>query len=220
MKLGHVLTSTALALAVLTGVAPAAGATPGPEVTPAPAVTESRTAQATAVQDPHFIGCTSDQQKAVVSAAEAANGYVTEANTYLKKVSGNTPRYTAWFGQYSANRKAFVQTVFTNLSHNDFMSMVYDCTTCPYPDVHAYVYPDRFGVIYLCRVFWQSEPTGTDSQAGTLVHEATHFRVNGGSQDIEYGQDDCLELARTNPDRAVVNADNYEYFAENTPPLA
>ncbi|MFZ1224247.1 MAG: M35 family metallo-endopeptidase, partial [Dokdonella sp.] len=59
--------------------------------------------------------------------------------------------------------------------------------------------------------------TGTDSRAGTLVHETSHFNVVAGTQDNGYGQTAAHNLAVSNPAKAVANADNHEYFAENTP---
>ena len=80
--------------------------------------------------------------------------------------------------------------------------------------------PDSYGTIYLCGAYWNAPATGTDSQAGTLVHECSHFTVNGGTLDYVYGQDDAKQLAITDPAEAIFNADNHEYFAENNPPLA
>ncbi|KAI0681659.1 lysine-specific metallo-endopeptidase, partial [Cerioporus squamosus] len=59
--------------------------------------------------------------------------------------------------------------------------------------------------------------TGTDSRAGTLVHESSHFTKNGGTQDYVYGQSSAKSLAKSNPSEAIFNADNHEYFAENNP---
>jgi hypothetical protein len=38
-------------------------------------------------------------------------------------------------------------------------------------------------------------------------------------QDAVYGQSGAKALAISNPEQAVMNADNHEYFAENTPAL-
>lgn len=81
------------------------------------------------------------------------------------------------------------------------------------------MYPDQFGTVYLGPRFWQAPVTGTDSQAGFLVGAASQFLANGGTKNHEYGQDDCRELARVNPADAITNADSYQYFAENDPPL-
>ena len=50
-----------------------------------------------------------------------------------------------------------------------------------------------------------------------MIHEASHYTVNGGTDDYVYGQSGAKNLAKSNPDRAVFNADNHEYFAENNP---
>ncbi len=60
--------------------------------------------------------------------------------------------------------------------------------------------------------------TGTDSKGGTIVHETSHFTVVAGTNDYAYGQSACKTLAKSNPSRAIMNADNHEYFTENNPP--
>jgi peptidyl-Lys metalloendopeptidase len=84
---------------------------------------------------------------------------------------------------------------------------------------YAYVYPNQPYKIYLCKVFWQAPLTGTDSKAGTLIHEMSHFTVVAGTDDYVYGQTNAKNLAISDPNKAIDNADNHEYFAENTPAL-
>ena len=81
----------------------------------------------------------------------------------------------------------------------------------------AYVYPTRPYAIFVCRAFWSAPNTGTDSKAGTLIHEMSHFNVVAGTDDWAYGQTAARSLANSDPAKAVDNADNHEYFAENTP---
>jgi len=57
----------------------------------------------------------------------------------------------------------------------------------------------------------------SDSQAGTLIHEMSHFTVVANTDDFVYGQTGARNLADTNPANAIMNADNHEYFAENNP---
>ena len=71
--------------------------------------------------------------------------------------------------------------------------------------------------------------TGTDSKAGTLIHEMSHFDIVANTDDHVYGQAAAHNLALTNPNqtsgndflspRVDGNADSHEYFAENTPAL-
>jgi hypothetical protein len=83
--------------------------------------------------------------------------------------------------------------------------------------VFAFVYPTNPYMVYVCGGFWSAALTGTDSRAGTLIHEITHFTVVAGTDDYAYGQSAAMALAVSNANQAVDNADNYEYFAENTP---
>jgi hypothetical protein len=85
---------------------------------------------------------------------------------------------------------------------------------------YAYVYPNRPYEIFLCNAFWTAPLTGTDSKAGVIVHETSHFNVVAGTDDHVYGQAGCRNLANTNPAQAIENADSHEYFAENTPALS
>ncbi|KAJ8462131.1 hypothetical protein ONZ45_g18046 [Pleurotus djamor] len=85
----------------------------------------------------------------------------------------------------------------------------------PLSDVHAFVDPSQADIVTLCGAFWRAPLTGTDSQGGTIIHEASHFIVNGATQDHAYGQANAQFLARIDPSRAVDNADSHEYFAEN-----
>ena len=98
----------------------------------------------------------------------------------------------------------------------DTASVTFNCS-CKKKTVYAYVYSNQPYTIYLCNVFWTAPMTGTDSKAGTLIHEMSHFTVVAGTDDWVYGQAGAQNLASTNPTNAVDNADNHEYFAENTP---
>ena len=90
-----------------------------------------------------------------------------------------------------------------------------DCSSSEF----AHVFPTRPYEIFLCSSFWNADLTGTDSRGGTLVHEISHFNVVAGTDDIVYGQPNCIQLAITNPLDAILNADSHEYIAENNPLL-
>jgi peptidyl-Lys metalloendopeptidase len=121
-----------------------------------------------------------------------------------------------------------------------YSGYTYDCT-CDEEGVYAYVVlsqwvslsgflfhefltsfslTTRFGTIHLCPVFWEVSTTGTDSKAGTLVHESSHFTQLAGTDDHVYGQSGAKSLAISNPSEAIDNADSHEYFAENNPALS
>ena len=82
-------------------------------------------------------------------------------------------------------------------------------------NVIAYTYKGST-TIFVCSLY-RAEPDvkGTDTKLGTIVHELSHAVAY--TDDIIYGRTSCLNLARTSPDQAIRNADNYHYFSE---PLA
>jgi peptidyl-Lys metalloendopeptidase len=161
--------------------------------------------------------CSSSRQTAVRNAVPAATTYAANAQSYLSATPSATPRYTTWFGALNTTRWNTVKSHFTNInSALNTKPLVFDCS-CTDSGTFAYVYPNQPYKIYLCGAFWAAANTGTDSRAGTIVHEMSHFTVNGGTQDNAYGQTAAKNLARTNPAKAVQNADSHEYFAENTP---
>jgi peptidyl-Lys metalloendopeptidase len=165
-----------------------------------------------------FNACTTAQQTALVNARNQAKTYASESRNYLNSHSSGTQRYTEWFGVFSTARYGTVTNHFAAIS--DAMTnagIAFDCK-CK-QNYYAYVYPNRPYNIYLCKVFWTAPLAGTDSQAGTLIHEMSHFDVVAATDDVVYGQAGARNLADTDPDLAVTNADNHEYFAENTPAL-
>jgi peptidyl-Lys metalloendopeptidase len=66
--------------------------------------------------------------------------------------------------------------------------------------------------IWLCDSFWAAPRSGADSRPGTLVHEHSHSAAQ--TVDLTYGRSSARNLAARSPDRAIRNADNYEYYAE------
>jgi len=70
--------------------------------------------------------------------------------------------------------------------------------------------------INMCPLFFSIE----DEDITTLVHELSHFLQIGGTEDVVFGPEDSRQLALSDPDSAVRNADNYGYFISNmSPPL-
>jgi peptidyl-Lys metalloendopeptidase len=165
-----------------------------------------------------FNACTVDQQSALVSARNQAKTYASESSTYLMNHSSGTQRYTEWFGLFNSIRYDTVKSHFSAISSAMTEAGInFDCK-CK-QNYYAYVYPTQPYNIYLCKVFWQAPLSGTDSKAGTLIHEMSHFNVVAGTDDVVYGQTAARNLADSDPAAAITNADSHEYFAENTPPL-
>lgn len=162
--------------------------------------------------------CSSTQQSTIASAVASATTYATGAKSYLSgRVPNSSTRYTTWFGTLTspgwstagANFVA-IEEAFRN------KPLVVDCK-CKKANIYAYVYPTQPYKIYVCGAFWSAPLIGTDSKAGTLIHEMSHFNAVAGTDDWAYGQTAAKALALSDPTKALDNADSHEYFAENTP---
>jgi peptidyl-Lys metalloendopeptidase len=162
--------------------------------------------------------CSSTQQTTIASSVSSATTYATNAYNYLNTTTpSNTARYKTWFGAYTSTNWSTAKSHYNSIK-NAFTgaAVVVDCT-CTDSGTYAYVYPTQPYKIYVCGAYWSAPMTGTDSKAGTLVHEMSHFNVVASTDDWAYGQTACKSLATSNPTKALDNADTHEYFAENTP---
>lgn len=172
---------------------------------------------------PVFTNCSADQQdqlkRALSSAQWIASVAVASVHNTPMTACPKARRYNTWFGSYTDARYQSVHDNTANIEEAlSTKQMAFDCG-CTQP-CFAYVYPDRPYKIYLCNAFWNASMTGTDSKAGTLVHETSHFYVVAGTKDYRYGQAGCKTLAQNSPNKAVANADSYVYYSEDTPPIA
>lgn len=162
--------------------------------------------------------CTTSQQGGVLEALQASSVMADGAASYLGGPASGTPRYTKWFGAFSNSGWDTAKSHYTAIKDAiDSKSLQFDCG-CK-KQYYAYVYPDSPYKVYLCKAFWSAPVSGTDSRGGTIIHELSHFSVVAGTDDHAYGQSAASSLAASNPAQALNNADNHEYFAENTPTL-
>ena len=163
------------------------------------------------------VGCSSTQISGIGNAITAARNYSENAKGYLA-ANNQGPRYTTWFGSYTSSRYNSAEQHFVDIDaamdqNGGQIKINCGCNQSYY----AYVYPTKPYEIFVCRAFWSAPNTGTDSKAGTLVHEMSHFNAVAGTDDVVYGQAGAKNLAITDPNGALNNADSHEYFAENTP---
>ena len=170
-----------------------------------------------------FSSCTSSQQAELALDFDAAEQITREAREALENLPANeraaSPRYLRWFGNFDTNRYDSVVETYTRSEALIASGEVdFDCS-CDLP-FFAFVRRTEPFTVNLCTVYWAARRTGTDSRAGTIVHELSHFNEIGGTNDFAYGQPDAALLALSNPVSAANNADSMEYFAENTPFLA
>jgi hypothetical protein len=188
-----------------------------PTFTPTPGAGTPTSTPTSGSGQNQFVACSVDRQSLIAQARIDAISYSTNAKSYLNANTLDT-RYTTWFGVFSTTRYSTVNNHFNAIT-SAFVNatITYDCGCTQ--NYYAYVYPDRPYEIHLCNVFWQAPATGTDSKAGTLIHEMSHFFVVASTDDWAYGQTNARNLAISDPNKAVDNADSHEYFSENTPHL-
>ena len=181
------------------------------------AETPSATKATNVVNGVTFVGCTAARQTTAGQAVVAARNYSENAKGYLNLGTVGS-RYTTWFGAYTSSRYGTAKSHFAKIDtaldqSNGQIKINCGCTQSYY----AYVYPNKPYEIFVCNAFWSAPLTGTDSKAGTLVHEMSHFDIVANTDDVVYGQAGAKNLAISNPTDALRNADSHEYFGENTP---
>jgi peptidyl-Lys metalloendopeptidase len=175
---------------------------------------------------PTFSSCDADQQTQIDTALTAAEAMATEAAEALNSTTvgqrAAATRYTTWFGSYLSSRYTTVSTHFNAIQDataNKALKFSCGSPRCG-RTTFAFVYSNSPYEVFLCPAFWGAELTGTDSRAGTIIHELSHFTILGGTDDHQYGQSSAKQLGATDPNKAINNADSHEYFAENTPALS
>lgn len=167
-----------------------------------------------APSDPAYNGCSNTQISTLNTAKSNALSISSKAVNHLAANPNGSTLYTYWFGTYTSSRFNTVDSHFDAIADAFANKTVtFDCTCRQ--RYYAYVYPTQPYKIYLCKVFWSAPNLGRDSKAGTLVHEMSHFNVVAGTDDYVYGATAAHNLAMTDPAKAVDNADNHEYFAED-----
>jgi peptidyl-Lys metalloendopeptidase len=164
-----------------------------------------------------YVSCTANQIRLNNEAILTARTYTENAKGYLNS-NATGARYTTWFGAYTSARYTTAQQHFATIDAamdqtGGQVKINCGCTGSEY----AHVFKNDHYQIYVCNAYWNAPLVGTDSKAGTLIHEMSHFTVVADTDDWAYGQTAASNLANTNPTNAVDNADSHEYFAENTP---
>jgi peptidyl-Lys metalloendopeptidase len=171
---------------------------------------------------PTFLNCSNSRISSIGNALPNAQTYATNAYNFLVNLAtASRPtdlRYTTWFGAYTSSRYSTVQSHYNSLK-NAFSGQTFqlDCDCATDNTLYAFVFANQPYHVHLCGAFFSAPATGTDSKAGTLVHETSHFTVVAGTKDNAYGQTACKSLAKSSPTKAIANADSHEYFAENNP---
>jgi len=122
-----------------------------------------------------------------------------------------------WFGTsisqgtMNASVTSVYQTMQTKAGDSQYICPVDSTNGCS-GNVFAYVYPsDPTQSIYMCQ-FVFSYPDYAE-KVQTVIHELSHFKTIGSTNDAKYGEEACHLLAQSSPAAAMLTADNFGYFA-------
>lgn len=172
-----------------------------------------------------FENCSKLDQKL----ADAAIGGSLELARRAAAAVGDTDEYLRWFGAWNRDRQEEVRANLKAI-HRELRADDVRAACPPAADIdckegaYAYVLYDRPRVIHLCPSFF-AMPSMEDARAGrgdlengtregTIIHEVSHFRFTAGTVDECYSRTECGHMAR-DAERAITNADSYQYFAED-----
>jgi len=123
--------------------------------------------------------------------------------------NGSSSAYATWFGSRSNNREMRVHLVLDKLKSMSTFSFNCNGDECA-NNKNAYINPTDTTAknIYLCGAFW----TNPNNQIRVLINLATAFNDIGGTQYYATEILECQKLAKETPDKAIFNANSYNYF--------
>ncbi|MEJ6398862.1 M35 family metallo-endopeptidase [Yoonia sp. 208BN28-4] len=173
-----------------------------------------------------FASCTKAEQAIVGDALTGSKAIALRAAANV----GNNDIYERWFGKFSLrngelvrrNLKAVVTAIRTGQITAQCDNVGFDgCER----DTYAWVYPDEPYLVHLCPNFF-TLPTMTQlspgdpksengTREGTMIHEISHFFRVAGTDDVCYSRQVCSDMAARDASDALINADSYQYFAED-----
>jgi len=164
-----------------------------------------------------YLGCSQPDQNIVNTAWSGGQQQATRGNNCVQQRNQCGNLQTTWFGQTSAGQFQNVQRCWSTARQRMHQTGQFQVNCRPTQHCTggtiAYVYPtDANRVIYLCASFFTYS-----ERPRVMVHEVTHFNVICGTRDHGYGRAACQNLARSNPQQAITNADNYAYFGMDSP---
>jgi uncharacterized Zn-binding protein involved in type VI secretion len=153
-------------------------------------------------------------RKALIDQRKMLESKLKELNTWDAAAQQN---FKKWFGTTDEESKQVIKKrIEKTLELNQNTTEANFKPAAPENNsAYAYVYPDdKNHTVYLGDPFWNAPDVGRDSKAGVLTHEMSHFDDVGGTDDYKYGEAKSLELAENYPERALNNADSFEYYVE------
>jgi predicted Zn-dependent protease with MMP-like domain len=161
---------------------------------------------------------TEEKVKLINNAIKTAINLLINKLQLLEKNEANTVvEFKKWFGVDDDDAKLkIVDRIRRSLK---VCSTLTDSNFLPFYNVDdrdreiARVYSeDNPPIIYLGNAFWTCKEIGKPSRASVIIHELSHLKYIGGTEDVIYGKERCEGLAQGHPRLALKNAESYELF--------
>jgi peptidyl-Lys metalloendopeptidase len=167
-----------------------------------------RLAQRQDEPDSFASNCTTTHRSLVNASLPVTRSLASSSRTAANSTSST--RYRRWYGVFSSSRHSKVISVHNSIITNSGRNIPFSCScasVCP----GAVACTNR-SQIWLCGNAFFSRGNGTSyGQRGPVIlHELAHW---GNTGDSGYGLSYCQNIATSNPNTAVNNADNYHCFA-------
>ena len=143
------------------------------------------------------------------------------ANVSAQEVMEDEDHFKKWFGNKSSNRKIVHDNYIKIIRHLETKGITYKIfgQRCD-PHDYAYIYIGS-NTIQLCKLTFDYKPIATGknliSILSVMIHELAHVVFE--ADDIKYGKEDATLLAKDDPSKAIINAENYELFSITTYPF-
>lgn len=175
---------------------------------------------------PKYEGCTKAEAATIATSIADAKALAVVAAASV----GDTPVFETWFGKYSPaagetvrrHMKSIVKAIKSGSVTG--ACRAYGFESCERA-VYAFVYSDEPYFVNFCPRFFSLpkmsdfDPTSFGGQngtrSGTIIHEISHFDIVAATSDECYERAVCSDMAERSSERALRNADSYQYFAED-----
>ena len=166
---------------------------------------------------PDMKPCSSSEISNLNKGKNLSLGKVNNARAYLDQKKADS-YYTKWFGSYTNSRFNIVTTGFDKMRPAHQQNWSYSCETKANGGCNgwaAYVYKGQPYKVWVCMDYYSK--TSDENRGSLMTHEASHWDVTFGADDHGYGYNTGINLAKSDPDKAIDCANNIEYYTWDIP---
>lgn len=167
---------------------------------------------------------------------EASLAFEAISKSITHMEAGDSEIYAQYFGEYTEERASIVKKNLAVARDKFFKggditaACVRKLWVCKGKDDFAcvkakepskfYITPlffSRLVTLFIARSTVTTKKEDFGTMGGALAHEAIHFNIHGerATYDYCYSRSSCAAWGQENPDLAIGNADNYQYFIED-----